>query len=172
MQEIIKQIKTQGANGILPLAIRPGKDYVVIGGPSNKRIKAATFVKMAAELPFACEIDIPTEDFQTPEKHLLDAGLIQAVRAIVAGKPVYVGCMAGRGRTGLFLAVLAKAFDIENPVEYVRANYYNHAVETRSQYQFVTNYRIPAEVTKMLFWARLKSYFTFKTTLTNLKGVL
>lgn len=172
MKEIIANLKAQGANGILSLPLRPGKSYTVIGGPSTNRLPDAIFVKMAAELPFPCEIDIPTEDFQTPDKHLLDAGLIAATRAIIQGRPLYVGCMAGRGRTGLFLAVLAKAFDIENPVEYVRENYYSHAVETSSQYKFVSEYKIPAEVTKMLFWARLRSYFTFKSTLTNLSSVL
>ena len=153
--------QTKIGNGALSLPLSGGKFYTVWGGPSSRAHKDSVFVKMAKELPYPCQIDIPTEDFSTPNKLLLDAGLQKAVQAILAGKPVYVGCMAGRGRTGLFLAILAKAFGIRNPVEYVRENYYPHAVETAGQYKFVKDYQIPEGVLTMIQYQRFWSWVLF-----------
>lgn len=158
--------------GTLDLNLRTGKKYTIIGGPFTDQIKGTVGVKMAAEIKRNCDIDIPTRDFQTPNEKQLTEGLIIAINCITAGKPLYVGCMAGRGRTGLFLAILAKAFGEEKPVEYVRKNYYSHAVETDDQYAFVMNFPIPREVKSRLYWARWWSYLTFKNNLTNLDGVL
>lgn len=155
-------------NGHLELPLRGKKHYVVFGGPYIEKPHGLVGVKMAAEIRRECEIDIPTPDFQVPPKDALDKGLLEAVKAITKGKPLYAGCMAGRGRTGLFLSILAKAFGIEKPVEFVRKHYYSHAVETRGQYDFVMNYEIPAEVLKELKWARFISYFRLKNLLTNL----
>ena len=157
-------------NGHLELPLRGKKHYVAFGGPFIEKPKDQGFVgvKMAAEIRVPCEIDIPTPDFQVPPKDVLDKGLLEAVKAIIKGDKVYVGCMAGRGRTGLFLSILVKAFGVENPVKFVREHYYSHAVETRGQYDFVTNYEIPAEVLKELKWARFISYFRLKNCLTNL----
>lgn len=157
-------------NGHLELPLRGKKHYVAFGGPFIEKPKDQGFVgvKMAAEIRVPCEIDIPTPDFQVPPKDVLDKGLLEAVKAVIKGDKVYVGCMAGRGRTGLFLSILVKAFGVEKPVEFVREHYYSHAVETRGQYDFVTNYEIPAEVLKELKWARFISYFRLKNCLTNL----
>jgi hypothetical protein len=162
-------------NGTLVLPLRAGKSYTVMGGSFYECPPKAVGVKMAAEIDRVCHIDIPTHDFKTPDKQALDRGLIDAVMAITMGRPVYVGCMAGRGRTGLFLSILAKAFSIENPVEYVREHYYPHAVETDSQYKFVMDYLIPWQVHAMLWNARFWSYIPFwssKENLTNLEGVI
>jgi hypothetical protein len=159
-------------NGVLKLPALLGKHYTVIGGAYSRKLPGTVGVKMAREINAHCDIDIPTKDFCTPEKEWLDRGLLQAVEAILAGKPVYVGCYAGKGRTGLFLAVLAKAFGIDHPVEYVRAHYYPHAVETAEQYKFVTQYAIPEEVKRRIFLARIKSIFTFKKSLTNLPSAV
>jgi hypothetical protein len=152
--------------GTLNLNLRPGKEYTVIGGPYKDRSEGTVGVRMAIEIQRPCDIDIGTVDFSTPDPDKLRVGLIRAVEHLTAGRPLYVGCYAGKGRTGLFMAVLAKAMGIENPVEYVRANYYPHAVETPEQYQYVTDFPIPLEVQKTLFWARFWSYFTFKKNLT------
>jgi protein-tyrosine phosphatase len=47
---------------------------------------------------------------------------------------VHVGCRAGIGRTGLFLACLARAAGVEgDPIAHVRAQYDPHAAETAAQ---------------------------------------
>jgi len=116
---------------------------LIAGGPYLAKPKGYIGVKMAVEIRADCDIYIPTADYNVPSKVQLDAGLEGAVDMILAGKPLYVGCMGGIGRTGLFLAVLAKTWGITNPVEYVRANYYSHAVETNQQFEFVANYKVP-----------------------------
>jgi protein-tyrosine phosphatase len=98
----------------------------------------------------------------------MDAGLEKAVQAITLGYPLYVGCMGGKGRTGLFLAVLAKAWGIKNPVEYVRANYYPHAVETKEQYAYVTNFKVSKAIRRRVWKAKAKSLVRFgQKDLTN-----
>jgi hypothetical protein len=164
--------------GTLDLPLREGRAFTVIGGPFTdhaSRYPTCVGVKMAKEIDRRCDISIPTRDFNVPSLDDLNKGLEAAVNNILAGKPVYIGCMAGRGRTGLFMAILAKAFGIKNPVEYVRANYFAHAVETDGQYQFVMGYPIPEAVQRDIKWARVKSYIFFwrnQRELTNLSAVL
>jgi protein-tyrosine phosphatase len=47
--------------------------------------------------------------------------------------PVYVGCAAGLGRTGTFIAALARMAGIGDAVAWVRENYDARAVETAEQ---------------------------------------
>ncbi len=147
--------KQRIGNGSLYLPL--GKKNVrVWGGPFRSRPLNMKGIKMAEEIRAACDVDIPTPDYGVPSRSMLVAGLNRTVDHILHGDPVYVGCMAGRGRTGLFLAILAKCFDIENPVEYVRKNYYSHAVETDHQYQYVNDFLVPDEIeTKILVGKRL-----------------
>jgi hypothetical protein len=156
---------------VLSLPFLPTKHFTVTGGPSqNCDIDSYTFVKMAKEINLPCDISIPTRDFSVPEISVLNSGLIEAVRLVTRGEPVWVGCRAGRGRTGLFMAILAKAFGIRNPVEYVRANYFAHAVETEEQYAFVTTYQIPKAVQDLILQAKGRAFWTlpWATNLTNL----
>lgn len=158
--------------GQLKLPLTKSTFFTVSGGPSieARNYPSMVFVKMAAELNYPCDVSIPTRDFCVPDADDLNKGLVTAVDAILSGAPLYVGCMAGRGRTGLFLAVLARAFGVENPVEYVRENYYPHAVETVDQYAFVMKHPIPESVTKAIgkrrFWQKLM--FWQRGNLTNL----
>lgn len=132
--------------GTLKLPLWFSRYVTVTGGPYMESPKTYYGVKLAEEIRAPYRVSIPTKDFSVPKKADLDEGLANAVRALLHGERVYVGCMGGRGRTGLFLAILAKAFGIKNPVEYVRKNYFSHAVETKEQYVFVTNYKVPFEV--------------------------
>jgi hypothetical protein len=145
----------------IPLG-RTGYFYTLTGGPFRECPRNYFGVKMAAEIPARAgydHVDIPTRDFCVPDMTTLYKGLETAVAALVAGTPLYVGCMAGKGRTGLFMAVLAKAFGVKNPVEYVRANYYAHAVETADQYAFVSAFPVLPNVRKMIRRERLKYWY-------------
>lgn len=161
-------------NGKLKLPLRPGKYFTVFGGPYKERPANMRGVKMAAEIKLAFDVSIPTEDYSVPDKGALMVGLEEAVDLILSGQPVYVGCMGGMGRTGLFLAVLAKAFRVKSPVPYVRRKYYSHAVETDKQYSFVTKYKIPLAVRRKIKIARIKSYLNpfhwFEADLTRWNG--
>lgn len=157
--------------GQLKLPVTKNTYFTVTGGPSfdAENYPDHIFVKMAAEINVECDISVPTVDFSVPPLDLLDSGVNKAVTALLMGAPLYVGCMAGKGRTGLFLAILAKAFGVENPVAYVRANYYAHAVETAEQKRYVESYVVPKNVRKRI--ARRKFFqklaFWAKGDLTN-----
>jgi hypothetical protein len=153
--------------GKLKLPLPFGRYFEITGGPYAEAPDTMVGVKMAREINFEADVSIPTIDFKTPPPELLADGLTKAVELLVEGEPLYVGCMGGKGRTGLFLSVLAKAWGIPNPVEYVRENYYNHAVETKEQYKFVTEFPIPTEVTRAIQSAKFWSFFRFRFNLTN-----
>lgn len=118
----------------------------IAGGPYRDKPLMYEGVKMAAEIPAECLISIPTRDFDVPDEQVFKQGLQRAVMAIDLGLPLYVGCMGGIGRTGLFLAGMAKImteyrkkmhrpqFD---PILYVRQQYIPHAVETKQQVEFI-----------------------------------
>lgn len=142
----------------MPVQFGPLK-ATVFGGkfrewvPGQRRVVA---VKMAAEVDHPHDISIPTEDYSTPKYSDMHKGLAKALEAIKNGNDLYVGCFGGIGRTGLFMACLAKTmFDferessqlhvggkevLEDPVRYVREHYNPHAVETPEQSQFVHNF--------------------------------
>lgn len=153
--------------GSLKLPLWLGSHHVIYGGPYKNKPEGLLGVKMAQEIRAAAAISIPTRDFSVPDRGVLDTGMGTAVRLILAGHPLYVGCMGGRGRTGLFLALLAKAFGVKDPVEYVRSHYYSHAVETEEQYEFVKQYAVPAEVAKAIRIAQVKSLVYFRKNRTK-----
>ena len=157
------------ALGVLKLPVNKRQYFVVTGGPFMDCPKTMKGVKMAKEIAKACAVDIPTVDFQTPDRKTLYRGLSKAIDLMLAGEPLYVGCMGGKGRTGLFLAVLAKAFGVKKPVEYVREHYYEHAVETKEQYAFVRKFTITPPIKRKLKKLRRWSWVRFwKTNLTRL----
>jgi len=156
--------------GKLEIPLRGKKHFTVFGGPYLDRHGSMRGVKMAAEIDLPCDVSIPTKDFQVPDRKMLHKGLEQTVDLILADEPVYVGCMGGRGRTGLFLAILVKVFGVRYPVKYVRKNYFSHAVETTAQYDFVRYFRPRRSVVKKIRRARLMSYLSWpwKTELTRI----
>lgn len=122
---------------------------VIIGGPYRERFPDHFGVKMAEEIRASCDVDVPTRDFDVPNPNTLDKGVRDTLMTIARNKPVYVGCMGGIGRTGLFMAALAKVLGISEPVKYVRANFKSHAVETKQQMDYIGNFK-PSLHTKMM----------------------
>lgn len=93
----------------------------------------------------------PIADFSTPSRPMQHDVLTALLISITTGN-VYVGCMGGRGRTGLFMALMTKTAmaytskqpespleyrETPDPVDYVRKHYLSEAVETREQAMFV-----------------------------------
>lgn len=84
-------------------------------------------------------IYLPIPDFDIPFAADLLSGLSQVQAEALAGRAVAVHCNAGVGRTGLFMACLArKVFGMtgKQAVAWVQ-QYIAHAVETESQFSFV-----------------------------------
>jgi len=133
----------------------------VYGGPYRECPEGAYGVNMAAELRYLpSKVQVPTEDFQTPDPDDLLEGLRQTILALGAKQQVYVGCMGGIGRTGLFLAVLAKALGYETPVTYIRANYLSYAVETEQQQRYVDTFDVSG-LKSTVFHAKLMRALLF-----------
>jgi hypothetical protein len=85
---------------------------------------------------------VPTQDFTPPPEDLLAAALLPTIKAGLRGETIYIGCTAGIGRTGTFMAVMLKALGEAHPVSYVRAAYHGHAVETEDQRDLVDGFDV------------------------------
>lgn len=109
--------------------------------------------------PDIYNVRVPIRDFSVPQpeqREEMVSALKQTIEAAMQGKLVYVGCAGGWGRTGLFLALLAKALDVKDPVRFVRSTYTSHAVETKPQENYVKNFDV-ASIRRWLFWAALRN---------------
>lgn len=143
----------------MPLTLKWGPFTIfralVYGGPYREAPASlggvkVVGVKMAIEIDRECDINVPTKDFETPPPVIFRFGLEKAVQALLEDKPIYVGCMGGIGRTGLFMAGLAKIFGLGTPhpgdkhhpptdgsVGYVRTHYRLNALETAEQRKMI-----------------------------------
>ncbi len=123
-------------NGFVVLRLL-GSDRRVIGGSFNDFPGSAIGVCLEARSRLAgladVLIDIP--DFTAPTQAQLVDGLVRTLCLLgdAPGVAVYVGCAAGLGRTGTFMAALARMAGIDDAVAWVRANYDPRAVETPEQ---------------------------------------
>lgn len=148
---------------LLEIPVGWGNTLDVIGGPFFERpnIPNILKVKVAREINLECDVNLKIQDYSIPNTSELYEALNTVIDHALAGKPVFVGCMAGRGRTGLFLSCLVKALGVKNPVQYVRDLYYHHAVETPEQERYIANLVIPFSIKKKIFLFKVKSLLKF-----------
>lgn len=86
-------------------------------------------------------LDLP--DFQAPTAAQVYLVLNSILDRLLAGEKVYLGCFGGMGRTGTFLACLAKLWGEDDGVLYARQHYWNRAVETPEQADLVESITFP-----------------------------
>lgn len=123
--------------GHLPVLIGNSRRRI-FAGPYKQKPSGVYGIKLAEEIDLPADFDLPIRDFDVPRDLVgLRTVLAIALDRLARGQATYVGCMGGRGRTGLFLAILAKVTGVLDPVTYVRKFYNEHAVETREQQRFV-----------------------------------
>ena len=123
--------------GTLPLTVA-GRPVRITGGPFDAIPDGAFGVCLEPEAAKAwlADVALPVADFGTPDPAALKAAVGAVLRQLQAQpeRPVHVGCRAGVGRTGLFLACLARAAGVGgDALGYVRAHYLPHAAETPAQ---------------------------------------
>jgi len=158
--------KLPGANGVLvlnkrPLAFLP--QVIMHGGPYRNRymtdLDMMGFCLLEVPNSFTQQpgtFSMPIADFSVPaDINRLNAALLRVYIEASEGRPVYVGCAGGIGRTGLFLSLVAKIHGIAFPILHVRAAYLGHAVETNQQEAFIDRYDIrPVRRAFMLYGIR------------------
>jgi protein-tyrosine phosphatase len=82
---------------------------------------------------------LPIADFDTPQREILSQTITNTIQQARRGEHILVHCSAGCGRTGLFLAELAKAikgYSGEEAIEYIR-KWLPCAIESEGQKAFV-----------------------------------
>jgi len=83
-------------------------DGRIYGGSYLDRPRQLPGVKMAVEIPLTCDVSIPTKDFSVPPAKVMERGMIHAYVLLQKHGMIYVGCMGGVGRTGLFMALMVR----------------------------------------------------------------
>ena len=149
-------------NGKLP--IRMGwaggfQQFDIVGGPfdyfdefSDSRSNSFGVCVRAEHAPTNLDLHLPIADFDVPRNDALTRETVRrTIAAALDGKDIYVGCQGGWGRTGLFLALIAKATGEDDPVGYVRKHYSPRAVETPAQRAYVENFDVTS-LQSDLFW--------------------
>jgi hypothetical protein len=133
---------------------------IIYGGPYRHRPSHLPGIKLAREIAEPCDVDCPIADFSIPDYRDALRGVYEALRLLSRHEAIYLGCMGGWGRTGLFMALLVKSCRdfrfhdsgrigqdlVErlndpssevNPVSLVRRDYSPRAIETKAQEWFV-----------------------------------
>jgi len=152
-----------------------GSSAAIYAGPylSYRRHRSRPLlIKMAEEIEAPCDLSVPTVDFGTPDPGLFKSALRKAADSLISGRPIFVGCRYGQGRTGLFLAALVKLhYEIEyrtgvrdwrsqvDPVIAVRNLYYTRAVETLDQERFVRELGLRWMSMWFAFWISPRAIF-------------
>lgn len=153
----------------VPLVFGPVRG-TAFGGQFRKYVpgtRRLVGIKMAQEIEHPYDFKVDTRDFSVPRMQDLEAGIKFGLAEIFKGNDLYVGCMGGVGRTGLYLACLTSVMieygketiegspvDAgEGPVEHVRRVYNSHAVETNEQKMFVKDFN----PTPFVEWLRSKN---------------
>jgi len=84
-------------------------------------------------------LHLPIPDFNVPSKEDLEEAIKKTVEHAQVGQNILIHCHAGLGRTGLFVAYLAKrvlGLSSEEAIHWTR-KYIPHALETDEQNQMV-----------------------------------
>lgn len=123
--------------GKLPLVVA-GHAVTITGGPFDSLPEGAFGVclETQAEKAWLADVLLPTPDFGLPDPDALKAAVGQVMAQLEAApdRPVHVGCKAGVGRTGVFMAALARAAGVQgDALDHVRTHYLSHAAETPAQ---------------------------------------
>lgn len=118
-----------------------GQDRQIIGGPFDSWDSTGISLCLdpTATKRLSATLILDIADFTAPtdaQLHATVATLLDAMRTRPA-EPVYIGCKAGYGRTGTFIAALAKLAGHPDPIAWTRRHYHPSAIETKAQEQAI-----------------------------------
>jgi protein-tyrosine phosphatase len=88
-------------------------------------------------------IQVPAPDFGVPAQDVLATAVARALEALRAGRHVAAHCHAGKGRTGIFAACVARealGLDADQAIEWIR-RYVPGAVENPGQMAAIRRYQ-------------------------------
>jgi protein-tyrosine phosphatase len=88
-------------------------------------------------------IHLPIPDFDVPTQEALSAAVEAALARACAGQNIAVHCYAGYGRTGLFMACMARrvlGMSAEKAIEWVRS-FVPTSIEAPEQVKVVKDFR-------------------------------
>ncbi len=88
-------------------------------------------------------INNPVQDFSAPGHGAFDTAIRMVINQAKRGKNIAIHCHAGIGRTGMFMACLARelwGWDAEQAIAWVRT-FIEGAVESEFQVKFVEEYK-------------------------------
>ncbi len=161
----------------------PFKKVEICGGPWMDKPAEHFGICMAPEIVNVGSIDVVNggrpapkpdvmvnvKDFSTPIPEEARKAAMLALLVGLQGKPVYVGCGFGIGRTGTLLGIIARIADprLGHPVKFVRKNYYGGAIETGDQIRMVEtlNVRRAQKAYQRWLWSvRLHTGYTLSLT--------
>ncbi len=114
-----------------------GRDRIIQGGPFGAYEQPAIGVCLEVRSALAGQAALlfPVPDFGAPDLQAFAAALgdLMTLMDKQPDLPIYIGCRAGIGRTGMMIAALAKIAGQDDPVAWTRAQYHPDAVETVDQ---------------------------------------
>lgn len=125
------------------------KDLLFIFGPYGQRLPGTYGVKLAEnhQVPNPCDYHFPIRDFGVPSKEQFQVLLAKLILTANDGHVVYVGCFGGIGRTGMVLGGLVRVLRKvggDRAIEWARANYLSHTIETRAQEALIRDFDVAA----------------------------
>jgi hypothetical protein len=89
-----------------------GNKVTVMGGPYLDKPTNIRGVKLAQEIDAPADVLLDVPDFGVPSLNALNVPIGKALDILEEDGVIYVGCMGGIGRTGMFIALLMKTIGV------------------------------------------------------------
>jgi len=83
---------------------------------------------------------MPIEDFSTLPADVQDWAVNETLDIYQSGKSIAIFCTGGHGRTGYFTSLILGKLGVEDPIDLLRTNYCEKAVECNSQVDAIAKY--------------------------------